>query len=93
MLELYRAALRLRRSGSSRAVADGAALRLLSPPGASHLTFDRGDGLLCAVNFDPDPLPLPEGFGAAEVVLSSGRLTDEGRLPADTAVWLRRAER
>ncbi|MFD5897243.1 glycoside hydrolase family 13 protein [Streptomyces sp. NPDC060366] len=92
MLELYRAALRLRRSGSSRAVADGSALRLLSPPGASHLTFDRGDGLLCAVNFGPDPLPLPEGYGTAEVVLTSGRLTDEGRLPADTAVWLRRAE-
>ncbi|MEU0954538.1 alpha-amylase family glycosyl hydrolase [Streptomyces niveus] len=93
MLELYRAALRLRRSGSSRAMADGAALRLLSPPGASYLTFDRGDGLLCAVNFGPDPLPLPEGFGAAEVVLASGRLTDEGWLPADTAVWLRRGER
>lgn len=91
MLELYRSALRLRSSGTSRAVADGAALRLLSPPGASHLAFDRGDGLLCAVNFGPDPLPLPEGFEETEVMLASGQLTRDGRLPTDTTVWLRPA--
>ncbi|WP_330177388.1 glycoside hydrolase family 13 protein [Streptomyces sp. NBC_01498] len=84
---LYRAALRLRRSEAARAVADGHALRLLSEPGASHLAFDRGDGLLCAVNFGPEPVPLPAG---ARTLLASGPLTDHGRLPTDTAVWLRR---
>jgi alpha-glucosidase len=35
------------------------------------------------VNFGADPIPLPDG----EILVSSGEA--EGRLPADTAVWLR----
>ena len=80
MLALHRAALRLRRENPT---ADGGP-RLLTPPDASHLAFDRGDRLRCLVNFGADPLPLPEG---CEVLLTSGPLTG-GMLPADTAAWV-----
>jgi alpha-glucosidase len=38
------------------------------------------------INFGPDDAPLPEH---EEVLLGSGPLADNGRLPSDTAVWLR----
>ena len=72
-LELYRAALALRPGGDF--AWEG------SPPGT--LVFRR-DGVLCAVNVDGGPLELPPG----EVLLASGPLED-GRLPADTAAWIR----
>ena len=81
-LELYRAALRLRRE-----MLEGSALTWLdTSPDA--LVFRRDDGggpVVCAVNFGPEPLPLP---AHTEVLLASGPL-DGGGLPTDTAVWLR----
>jgi alpha-glucosidase len=49
-------------------------------------TLGRGRrGVGCVVNLSAGPVSLP---GGAEVRLASGPL-DGGRLPADTAVWLR----
>ncbi|HEV7628908.1 MAG TPA: glycoside hydrolase family 13 protein [Streptomyces sp.] len=79
-LNLYRTALRIRRDHPSA----GRALRLLSPRGAPHISFDRGSTLRCVVNFGPAELPLPEG---AKVLLASGPTAD-GCLPADTTAWL-----
>ncbi|MFJ1754027.1 glycoside hydrolase family 13 protein [Kitasatospora sp. NPDC088134] len=76
MLTLYRTGLRLRRE------------ELRGPFGwdadapAGVLAFRRGD-VRCLVNLSAAPLPVD-----GEVLLASGELTD-GRLPADTAVWLR----
>jgi alpha-glucosidase len=84
MLELYRAALRVRRA--EPALGDGA-LRWLGS-GPDVLVFERpGEGyrLVCAVNFGADPAPLPP---YDEVLLASQRL-DGDRLPSDAAVWLR----
>ncbi|HWM40489.1 MAG TPA: alpha-amylase family glycosyl hydrolase [Streptomyces sp.] len=80
-LTLYGTALRIRRDHPA---SGDEPLRLLSPPGASHLAFDRGAGLRCVVNFGPSPLRLPED---AKTLLASGP-TAGGELPADTAVWL-----
>ena len=78
MLELYRAALRLRRSMNL-----GATIEWLDR-GPRHLAFRRGPGFVCVVNFDEAATALPSG----EVLLASGPLTDDGLVPGDTAVWL-----
>ena len=80
MLTLYRRALRLRRgepglTGEAMAWVD---------MGEEVLAFDR-EGVRCVVNFGAEPVESPEG---AEVLLASGEVVD-GRLPRDTAVWLR----
>lgn len=83
MLELYRAALRLRR--------DQPALRnereplrwMPSAPGV--LAFRRGDEVACVVNLSSDPARLPEHD---RVLLSSDPL-QSGALAPDSAVWLR----
>ncbi|MEU3984822.1 glycoside hydrolase family 13 protein [Streptomyces sp. NPDC026672] len=79
-LELYRAALRLRR----KLVPAGEALTWTpgGPPGV--LTFTRSDAWRCTTNLSPDPVPLPPG----EVLLTSGDLDERGTLPPDTTVWL-----
>ncbi|WP_193317836.1 MULTISPECIES: glycoside hydrolase family 13 protein [Streptomyces] len=81
MLSLYRTALRLR---SAWPTATGDLTWLDSPPGA--LVFARAHRLVCAVNLAAEPLPLPPH---ETLLLSSGPLDDAGRLPQDTAVWLR----
>ena len=81
MLELYRAALRMRRSHP--ALGDGT-LRWLGSP-ADVLVFARDPGFCCAVNFSAGPVPLP---AHEQVLLASGPL-DGDRLPGDTAAWLR----
>jgi len=81
MLELYRAALRIRREHP--ALGSGRLEWREAPAGA--LAIERSHGLLCIVNVDADPIPLPPG---ATVLLASGPLPD-GLVPADTAVWLR----
>lgn len=81
MLSLYHEALRLRRE---RFVPAGAALTW-TDLGADVLAFQRGQGLSVLVNFGADVVALPAG---ASVLLASGPLTDDGRLPTDTAVWL-----
>ncbi|WP_341829903.1 glycoside hydrolase family 13 protein [Streptomyces hainanensis] len=82
MLSLYRTALRLRRAGAP-AAADG--LRWL-PTAPGLLAFALPDGLICAVNLAAEPATPPPH---SEVLLTSGPLDDAGRLPQDTAAWLR----
>ncbi len=81
ILELYRAALRIRRD--SPALGDGE-LRWLDTP-AGSLGFQRDPGFTCIVNLTSDPVALPAG---AEVVLASGPLTADQCIPENTAVWL-----
>ncbi|WP_042437119.1 glycoside hydrolase family 13 protein [Streptacidiphilus albus] len=88
-LELYRAALRLRRA---HPCPDDSAVHWLPSP-ARVLDFTRSADFRCLVNFGPEPVPLPVD---GEPLLASGALTDgpDGPLlPADTAVWLRPASR
>jgi alpha-glucosidase len=86
-LELYRAALALRRDDP--AFGDGPLEWLASPPGT--LAFQRVDGpsgsrIVCVVNLLDAPTPLAS-YG--KVVLASGPLGAAGELPPDTAAWLR----
>ncbi|MEV8224795.1 glycoside hydrolase family 13 protein [Streptomyces sp. NPDC079167] len=82
MLTLYRDALRLRRSETG--FGDGPLSWLPAPEGV--LSFARPDGLVCVVNLSTGAVGLPAHHAR---LLSSGPLDDEGRLPQDTAVWLR----
>ncbi|WJV44667.1 glycoside hydrolase family 13 protein [Streptomyces flavofungini] len=82
MLALYRAALRIRRAESG--FGDGSLTWLPAPDGV--LSFARGDGLVCVVNLAAAPFPPP---AHTSLLLASGPLDDEGRLPQDTAAWLR----
>jgi alpha-glucosidase len=84
MLELYRAALEVRRS--EPALGDGPITWLDSADGV--LAFDRGTSVRCVVNLSATATELP-GHGA--LLLSSGPL-DGGLLPPDCAVWLRTTE-
>jgi len=82
MLELYRRALHLRRE--QPALGDGTLRWLDAPDGA--LAFGRDPGFVCIVNLSGDPVALLDGAG---LLISSGPFTADGRLPRDTAVWLR----
>jgi alpha-glucosidase len=84
MLELYRSALRLRRATEGLST-DRELLRWL-PSEPEVLAYRRGEGFACVLNFGPDDAPLPEH---EEILLGSGPLAVDGRLPSDTAVWLR----
>ncbi len=77
-LELYRTALRLR---SEHLVDDDQLEWLDAPDGV--LGFRRGGGVECWVNFEGQPMPLPEG---RSVIVASGQV--DGVLPAGSAVWL-----
>jgi alpha-glucosidase len=81
VLTLYRRALQARRD--LPALGDGTMQWLPSPAGS--LVFARDPGFLCLVNVSADPLPLPDD---AAIVLHSGPLAADGRVPADTTVWL-----
>ncbi|MFE7874553.1 alpha-amylase family glycosyl hydrolase, partial [Micromonospora humida] len=81
MLELYRAALALRRA--EPALGDGTLTWLPAPPPV--LAFAREPGFACLVNLGAEAVALP---GHDRVLLASGPLHDD-RLPPDTAVWLR----
>jgi len=80
-LELYRSALRLRREHPGFR---GTGMAWLPGP-RDVLHFDRPGGLEVVVNVGSDPVELP---GGRPVLLASGPLADDGRLPGDTAVWL-----
>ena len=80
MLSLYRTVLAIRHR--EPALGDGPMTWLPAPEGV--LAFDRG-GVACVANISPGPVDLPPH---SEILLASAPLTD-GRLPADTAVWLR----
>jgi len=49
------------------------------------LRFARDPGFVLAVNFGPDPAPLP---AHREILLASGPLAEGAMLPPDTAAWL-----
>jgi alpha-glucosidase len=80
-LELYRSALAVRRAHP--ALGDGSLRWLPAPAGA--LAFARDPGFACIVNLSAGPVALP---GGAKTLISSGPLTVDGRVPADTAAWL-----
>ncbi|MEV6366320.1 alpha-amylase family glycosyl hydrolase [Micromonospora musae] len=84
MLELYRAALAIRRA--ERALGDGEMTWLPAPDGV--LAYRRSVGFTCLVNLSGVAVPLPPH---TERLLASGPLDDD-LLPPDTAVWLRTAE-
>jgi alpha-glucosidase len=81
MLELYRAALRMRRAHP--ALGDGA-MRWLEAP-EDVLAFGREPGFACLVNLSPAPVPLGPG---ERVLLASAPLGPERAVPPDAAVWL-----
>jgi alpha-glucosidase len=82
-LELYRAALRLRRE-----LLRGETMEWLTSP-ARTLVFRRdtpdGASVVCVVNLGATPVPLP---AYDEVLLTSAPLDSDG-LPPDTAAWVR----
>lgn len=80
-LNLYRRALALR--ASHPALGDGTLAWNDDCPGGA-LFFTREPGFGCLVNLSAEPIELPDGAG---VLVASDPLV-EGRLPADTAVWL-----
>ncbi|MGW7069258.1 glycoside hydrolase family 13 protein [Streptomyces sp. NPDC054855] len=82
MLTLYRAALRLRRIEPG--FGDGPLTWLPADDGV--LAFVREPGLACVVNLAPTPCELPK---YTRLLLASGPLDEKGRLPQDTAVWIR----
>jgi alpha-glucosidase len=77
MLELYRAAIRLRRT------IEGPLTWVSSAPDV--LAFDRSASFRCVANLSAAAISLPEG---SEIVLASGPLSADGKLPADTAIWI-----
>ncbi|WP_371580461.1 alpha-amylase family glycosyl hydrolase [Streptomyces sp. NBC_01314] len=83
MLQLYRSALRLRRTNPGLRSEDFHWLD--SPPGT--LLFERGNGLLCAVNLTDQPTPLP---AATSPLIASAPLDKAGLLPPDTTALLHR---
>ncbi|MGK5498695.1 glycoside hydrolase family 13 protein [Streptomyces sp. URMC 125] len=76
---LYRDGLQLRRSLPQ--LGEGTLRWLDAPP--QVLAFERGDGLVCAVNFGTTPVPAPV---PGTPLLSSGECPD-GTLPGSTAAW------
>jgi alpha-glucosidase len=80
MLELYRAALRLRREHPGL----GSGQLAWRPAPAGALAFEREHGLLCVVNLDADPFELPAHRRA---LLASEPISD-GHLRPNTAAWL-----
>ena len=81
VLTLYRTALQLR---AARENLDDDRLTWMTAP-EGVLAFSRPGRFACLVNISPAPVPLPPD---ASVLLASGPL-DDGKLPSDTAAWLR----
>ncbi|MEU1177399.1 glycoside hydrolase family 13 protein [Streptomyces sp. NPDC005820] len=81
MLELYRAALRVRRDHP--ALGDGTLTWLDDAP-EGVLAFRREPGFVCVVNLSTEPYPLPEHTS----VLLAGEPVENGRLAPDQAAWL-----
>ena len=79
-LEMYRAALRIRRTHPGPGTTDFAWTD--APPRC--LAFDRGPGFRCLVNLSDECVPLPDD---ARVLLASSPITG-GQLPPDHTAWL-----
>lgn len=84
-LELYRAALRLRRSRPD--LGDGTLRWLDTGYGPDVLHFARGAGFECLVNLSGEPVAPPPD---TRVLLTSDPLTADGFLGPDTSGWLAR---
>ncbi|MFD7665949.1 glycoside hydrolase family 13 protein [Streptomyces sp. NPDC059788] len=86
MLELYRAALTLRRAHPGLGAGD--AVEWLDAPDGV-LSFRRPGGFVCTVNTTPEPVRAPVGPAWRPLLASAALRTvdDELTLPADTAVW------
>ncbi|WP_336205150.1 glycoside hydrolase family 13 protein [Nonomuraea sp. LPB2021202275-12-8] len=82
-LNLYRAALRIRREHPALG---GGTLSWLDSA-KDVLAIERSPGLVVVLNTGEEPV-LPEYGG--RVLLSSGPLGADGAIPPDTAVWLQR---
>ncbi len=80
MLNLYRAALALRRERADFRSDDMAPHGL---DGGDVIAFTRGSGTVVVVNFGAQPVELPSG----EVLLTSLDLVD-GKLPQDATAWV-----
>ena len=80
MLNLYRAALALRRERADFRSDDMAPHGL---DGGDVIAFTRGSGTVVVVNFGAQPVELPAG----EVLLTSVDLVD-GKLPQDATAWV-----
>jgi alpha-glucosidase len=83
MLELYRAALRIRRTEPE--LGDGLLEWLPAPDRV--LAFARGETFACVVNLSSGAVDLP---CHEAILLATGAVAD-GRIEPDTAVWLRTA--
>jgi alpha-glucosidase len=79
MLALYRRAIALR-----PLFGDGPLTWRPAPEGV--LAFTRAEGVTCVVNLAATPADLPDH---SQLLMSSGPLDEGGRLPQDTAAWLR----
>ncbi|MFF0965347.1 glycoside hydrolase family 13 protein [Streptomyces sp. NPDC003703] len=79
VLALYREAIRLRPH-----FGDAPLTWQDAPDGV--LSFRRAEGTACVVNLGADPVAPP---AHTRLLLASGPLDDSGRIPQDTAVWLR----
>lgn len=94
-LEMYRAALKLRRGLQSEE-----SLVWLSEPGSDLVHFRRPNGWEVLTNFGAVPAALPSGVDRAKAVLSSGEAANTGpgveagagaeaaTIPAETTLWL-----
>ena len=80
MLNLYRAALRIRRSDP--ALGDGTLAWL--PSAEDVLAFRRGDNFVNVTNLSAKGVPLPP---RTEILLASADIVD-GLLPSDATAWL-----
>lgn len=81
MLELYRAALRIRREHPALGEGD---MSWASAPDDTVLHLRREPGFACVANLGATPVALPAHIA---VLLTSAAL-DDGRLPVDAAAWL-----
>ncbi len=83
MLNLYRSALRLRRTLPD--LGDGRLCWLEAPVGV--MAFARSEGFAVMTNASLEAVPLPPG---AQLLLASDEIED-GRLPVDATAWFRPA--
>jgi alpha-glucosidase len=95
MLSLYRRALRLRRKHLGPAPLewlDPGRRRAGSRRRDTLLAFRRGPGFACVVNLGASPVVPPTGLDPGlGVLLASGPIGRDGRIPSDTAVWFGRS--
>ena len=86
-LELYRSALRIRRSHP--ALGDGGMTWLNLP--ADVLGFERAPAFTCLVNLSDRPMDFADLVPDATILLASAPNVSASAVPPDVAVWLRDA--